>query len=105
MPRPPNKDVVQYLKDELAAERLRYEALLKEVLALKRDGFTATVQYDAPSPAPPLPGPVTKAISLRSEPGTAERRELERRAYDLVRGEMETDDVVQAILNGEEVDL
>jgi len=103
MPRPSPELV--FLRDQLTAERLRYDALLKEVMALKREGFSATVQYDAPPAGPPLPGPVTRAIAERSDPGSIERRELERAASDLIRAGVETDSVAKQVLDGEPVEL
>ena len=103
MPRPSPE--LAFLRAQLVAERERYDALLKEVLALKHDGFSATVQYDAPPAGPLLPGPVTKAIAQRSEPGTVERRELERSASDMMRAGTDPEDVAAAVLDGEHVDL
>ena len=103
MPRPSPE--LAFLRDLLAAERLRYDALLKEVMDLKREGFSATVQYEAPPAGPPFPGPVTRAIAARSDPGSIERRELERAASDLIRSGVEPDSVAQQVLDGEVVEL
>lgn len=97
--------VLKLLREQLEYERARYDALLREVLALKRDGFAATVQYETPPTAPLLPAVVTQAIAQRAEAHTAERRELERAAADLVRSGAEPDDIAARVLDGEAVDL
>lgn len=96
---------IALLREELAAERARCDALIREVLALKRDGFVATVQYDTPPAGPSLPRPVLAAIAERSEPGTVERRELERYAADMVRAGTEPEMIADRIAAGEDVDL
>ena len=103
MPRPPAE--LAFLRDQLVAERLRYDALLKEVLALKHDGFSATMSYEAPLPVDPLPPAVLQAIARRSEPGTTERRELERRVGDYLRAGLAPEQIATAVLDGEPVDL
>ena len=103
MPRPPAE--LAFLREQLVAERLRYDALLKEVLALKHDGFSATMNYDAPPSLPSLPSVVTQAIAERSDVGTPERRELERWAGDRMRNSADAGTVAEAILAGENVDL
>jgi hypothetical protein len=103
MPRPSPE--LAFLRAQLVSERERYDALLKEVMTLKREGFSATVQYDQPPAGPSLPGPVTKAIAQRSEPGTVERRELERSVSGMLREGVDPEDVAAAVLDGEQVDL
>lgn len=98
----PTAREVAYLRSLLVVERERYDALVKEVLVLKRDGFSATVQYEAPPPTPPLPASVRTAIAERSEPLTPERRELERHAADALRAGMTDAAVAQQVLDGED---
>lgn len=95
----------EFLREQLRLERERCERLIGEVLALRREGFAATVQYDAPAPVAPLPAVVAQAIAQRSDPLTPERRELERRAADYVRAGLEPDEVARSVLDGENVDL
>jgi hypothetical protein len=103
MPRPSPE--LAFLREQLVAERLRYDALLHELLTLKRDGFSATMTYEAPPPMDPLPPAVLKAIAQRSEPGTPERRALERRSGDYLRAGLEPEQIAAAVLDGEPVDL
>jgi len=103
MPRPSPE--LAFLRAQLEAEQLRYAALLREVLTLKREGFSATVQYETPPAGPSLPGPVARAIAQRSDPGSVERRELERAASDLIRSGIEPDSVATQVLEGEPVEL
>ena len=104
MPRPPKHPELHALKEALAFERARYDALVKDVLALKRDGFGATVQYETPPATPVFPPVVLQAIAERSGAGTVERRELERWAADRVRAGEDAEQIAEAILAGADVD-
>lgn len=104
-PRLAESEVVKMLREQLAFERERNAALLDRIFAMKRDGFTATMQYEAPPQTEPIPPAILVAIARRSDPGTPERREMERRAGDYLRAGLEPDQIAAAVLDGEPVDL
>ncbi len=105
MPQRRDSAEVVALREQLAYERERYDKLLAQFTALKRDGFAVKMEYEAPPPASPLPPAVLKALAQVSDPGTVERRELERRAADMVRAGMGEEAVADAVLDGESVEL
>ena len=91
---------------DLAAERERYERLVRDTLAFKREGFDT---QPAPLPMPktpltPIPVKVADAIARVSEPDSRERRQIETRVRDLLGSGIEPLEVASMVLAGEQVE-
>ena len=91
---------------DLAAERERYERLVRDTLAFKREGFDT---QPAPLPMPktpltPIPVKVAEAIARVSEPDSRERRQIETRVRDLLDSGVDGLEVSSMVLAGEQVD-
>ena len=86
----------------------RYDALVREVMALKREGFAAPVPYDvAPHPEAALEAPILQAIEDVVEHADGDGTELERQltaqAWRLKRASIGAEAIAQRITAGEEV--
>jgi len=80
----------------------RYDALVHELIGLKRDGFAPTVDLPQAPQEEPLPELVRKAIS--ELPADLEGH-LVMQAWALLRGGMEVEQVAAKITAGEEAEL
>lgn len=83
----------------------RYDVLVQHLVQLKREGFTLPTDAGTATPARELPAAVRKAISERSEPGTATARLLVSQAWEMLDAGIAADTVVADILAGEPAEL
>jgi len=93
---------IQSLEAQLIASAQRYDALVQEMLTLKRDGF---LPYQ-PGPSPPaptspaLPGPIERAILARAPEGTPEYLDLLRFARREMAWNADPETIAERILAG-----
>ena len=81
-----------------------YQELVRDLVALRRDGFVPCDEVVPPTVMPDLPTTVTAAITaLGVEPQTA--RALREEARALLRAGTPEDEVARRITEGEEVEL
>jgi hypothetical protein len=83
----------------------RYNALVQEVLALKRDGFVRPEELREPAQPAPLPDLVQKAISEIAIGDAGLTHQLVDAAWELLKGGMEIPEVAARITQGETIEL
>lgn len=84
----------------------KYEALVDEVVKLKRDGFGG----DGKSPdiqitPPELPHPISEAILERAGFGSREQRDLTQYALEQQRLDVPDSEIIERILEGQTIEL
>lgn len=93
---------------EYRALQDKYDSLVREVLAMKRDGFVPPLPEGVAMQAPSLPSEVSNAIAELVD-GAAGDSDLEptltARAWHLLRNGLAEDAVAARIREGEPVDL
>lgn len=90
---------------ECAVKDARYHELVKELLAMKREGFTVAGPAPEPIAMPELPVVVRKAISDVTKVGTQTWVHLTKLAWDMQRNGDDPEAIAAAILEGEEASL
>ena len=81
-----------------------YHELVKELAQMKREGFTSAGPSETPAQAPSLPKVIQQAITELGVDRSTERH-LTQQAWELLRAEVEPEDVAKRITQGEEVPL
>lgn len=94
------------LRVELNRERERYDGLVKEIIALRREGYEPPVVVPVPQvkPVQLIPPVVAQAIVRVSDPNSRERRDVETRVRDLLAAGVDAGEVAALVLHGEQVD-
>ena len=82
----------------------KYDALVQEIVRMKREGFTSTAELPAPAEPPSLPTVILKAIrDLGVDPQT--ERQLVKHAWELKATEEDDAVIAAKITAGEDVEL
>lgn len=82
----------------------KYEALVKEIVAMKRDGFVPVESHVAPKPVPDVAPVIRKAITELGVDDTTERH-LVKQAWEMIRGGMEPEEIALRITAGDPVEF
>jgi len=88
-----------------AVTEARYHELVKELLAMKREGFTPAAVLPAPAPLPELDGAIRAAIKEIAPSGSPLARQQVRLAWDLLATGQDPAVVARMIRQGEEITL
>lgn len=83
----------------------KYHALVTEVLAMKREGFTPSPAFAEPAALPQLPEVVAAAIRETADFDEDLTRTLTNVAWSLLKQGVDEHDVAQRIAAGEPVEL
>ena len=83
----------------------RYHELVKELVAMRRDGFTPSPQAENLPPPPQLDTSIRDALRTNFTIGSAVYGQQEKLAWDMVRSGISPAEVAALIIKGEDMPL